>query len=275
VVTRPPRAHPRDLARSAEVRDRARRQTQADRVAHLRPVDQETRGTSNNLRGVERRLKAERADRVAAARSRGGAAGDGPIAADRGRPGSGNPRATRPGTRGLTRQDDSTGGVVRRGNSDRRGASGTTVTGRKAARPTDNRGSGTRTSQGTRGTAPRADRGEATRQRMRDVYESMSGPRSTRDRRGESTSRSSRGSSGSRPKAAPSRSSGGSRPKASPSRGSGGSRPKASPGRSSGGSRPKASPGRSSGGSRPKASSSRRSGGSRPKASSSRGKKKD
>ncbi|NIM01607.1 MAG: hypothetical protein GTN89_14115, partial [Acidobacteria bacterium] len=256
VVTRPPRAHPRDLARSADARERALRHVRSDRVAHLRSVDQETRRASDNLRGAERRLMAERGERVRAMRERTGAAAagrqrvqppgsgsrrDGPVAADRDRLGGSNPRATRPGKRDLTTNDGAGGGVVRRGNG--RDSTPTSVPGRKAARPADTR-------RGSGGTTTRVEGGETPRKRMREVYESMSSPRSTRERRGApAATRSSRsGSGGSRPKATPSRSSGGSRPKATPSRSSGGSRPKATPGRSSGGSRPKATPGRSSGG---------------------------
>ncbi len=284
VVTRPPRVAPRDLANSSEARERARRSANADRVAHLRPVDQEERGTRNNLRGTERRLMAERGARVAAMRERTGTGREpaqsadsksrrgAPAGADLGRTISANRRATRAGTGDLVRKNGSSGGIVRSGGNGQPGSTGNTVAERKAVRPSNGRTS-------TRGTTPRSDSAETPRQRMREVYESMSGPRSTRVRRTESAGPSSRRSStGSRPTARPSRSSGGSRPKASPSRSSGGSRPKASPTRSSGGSRPKASPSRRSGGSRPKASPSRSSGGSRPKASPSRssgGKKKD
>jgi len=285
VVTRPPRVAPSDLAKSPEARKRAKRLANEDRVAHLRPVDQEERGTRNNLRGAERRLMAERGARVDAMRERtqppgSGSKRGGPIAADRdsnrNRDNSGNPRATRLGASDLTLRNGLSNGLVRRDGNGRPGSSGNTVTERKAVRPAEGP-SRTRATRGTRGVTPRADSAETRRQRMREVYESMSGPRSTRARRGTSTSGSrpkatpTRVNGGSRPKASPSRSSGGSRPKAAPSRKPGSSRPKASPSRNSGSSRPKAAPSRSSGGSRPKASPSRNSGGSRPKASSSRG----
>ena len=273
VVTRPPRVSPRDLARSATTRERAVRETRADRVAHLRPVDREVRSSQNNLRGVERRLKAERGSRAAAVRGRSGSAVDSRtrkgIYPDR------NP-ATRTGRSDaseLARRETTRGGIVRRGDSANTGRKATTS--RSAARP----------SQGTRGSSSATKERTATPQRrMRDVYESMSGPRSTRERRAEPSASSSSGRTprkatspratppsrrpeassprrgSSRPQATPpSRSS--SRPKASSP-----SRPKASPpSRSS--SRPKASsPSRSS--SRPRASTPKRSSGSRGSSSS-------
>ncbi len=245
VVTRPPRAAPRKLARSADARDRALRDTQLDRVAHLRPVDKEVRGARNNLRGAETRLVRERAARIEDVQNRlsapgakhrpGGRAGRDP---NPGAPNRSAIRANNGGKREIgeaprggadVMRREATGGVLHRGTSRR----ATTDSGRPTARPSD----GARSS---RGHVSRSKPGETTRRRMRDVYESAADPRS---RRGDTA----RGSSpGRRPKATTPRPSPRA-PKASTPRNTG-SRPKASPSRSrSSGSRPKASPSRSSG----------------------------
>jgi hypothetical protein len=298
VVTRPPRARPRDLARSADERARAFRSAR-DGDRRMRSLDGEQRRAGTSLRETDRRLVADRRDRIDNVRRRTGGSDRDARRAGPDRDG----RDRSPGIRGGgARAGDTRDGAERRVGGARSPRGGTDIAPRTgtqggavrsgASRNQDrdrdaaNRRRGTtRPSEGSQNTSD-------TRRRMRDVYDRAAEPRSSGSRRTESdggsdserstrprsTPRSSssetrdrdtRGSEGSRPRATP-RSSGGSRERATPSRSSGSSRPKATP-RSNGGSKPRATPSRSSGGSKPRATPSRSSGGSKPRATPSRG----
>jgi hypothetical protein len=300
-VTRPPAVSPRELADSRTARQRAVHQARADRSARIRPVEERGVRPSRTMAQLEERMSG----RTGAATRPTGARGSSRVTADAPRAASGARRVPARTTDSRDPAVDRTGASGSRGRSSATRPSRGSMPGYErrltsVSTPVGDRGS---TNAGSRGrpsartlprpdsnstVAPRSSPSRNVNSRLRDLYDRMSTPRTTRDRPSgtdrASPSRSRRPTSISTPASPsgrrtvrPQSSSPPSSVRRAPSR-SGSSRaaPSGSSGRSGRSSaRPSGSSGRSSGGSRarPSGSSGRSSGGSRarPGGSSGRG----
>ena len=214
IVTRPPRVSPRQLARSQEWRDRARRSTIDESRARIRSGALDRDATRRSFRDTDARLvrtvgDARKRERETLDRARVGSTA-------RGRDGT--------GTRGGVTATPGRGlpAYPRRITTEpRRGGSRPTAT--SPARPSAPR-TGVRT-RSTTDTGSRRMTPGTTDDRVRDLYRRMSGPRTTRER---STTGSSAGDSRS-DRAAPGRGSSSSGSRAQPKSRSGSSGSRAKP----------------------------------------------